>query len=544
MSEAKSELESKISSIIVYQTGVQITQTGTIELNKGAQILTISNLSASLDKESLRVKGKGNARIVNIQIEFNSKKEYKKEQHEQLENQKKALKKKIQRLETEKLRIEEQISKYKSAEDIFYQDFPKSFAFGESEMSKFLEFNEELDKIISKRTIEMEELSYNIEDLKNELTSILNKISNLGPIEEIHNYYEVNINLEVKENTKITIELRYTLNQAWWTPFYDVSLHEKNASLTMMANVYNRTGLDWQEVDVEISTASLKPVNLIKPTPLILSEYIPPRSTSMGGFMNDKPLLKKAARPRLVTAGAGERDGLFLSEEMDEREKKEEAEPMPETTITYAEKTENIGVQSFKIPNKLTILSDKNPHPVNLTVLELNNEKRYFWSNASPENVLIRDKVINGDILLLPGNIKIYYQEEFLGETSIPLVAPKEEFNLGTRITYDLKVDKKIIDRSKDKKAIKGKLKNNYEYQILIKNLNEVEEELIIYDMIPHSNSENIKVEIEEIIPEPHKRKLGILKWKFNMKGIDEKVLKYKYFIEYKKEITISPSLP
>ena len=66
------------------------------------------------------------------------------------------------------------------------------------------------------------------------------------------------------------------MNEAWWIPFYDVSLTENEARLTMMANVFNRTGQDWDNINMEISTASLKPIKLMKPTPTILQEYVPP----------------------------------------------------------------------------------------------------------------------------------------------------------------------------------------------------------------------------------------------------------------------------
>ena len=313
-----------------------------------------------------------------------------------------------------------------------------------------------------------------------------------------------------------------------------------------MANVYNRTGLDWEDIEIEISTASLKPISLIKPSPMILEEFIPYVEEKMKDY-NFKGKKKMAAKPmggalREITKSEDFDDDGFY--EPEEAEYVAEEEPMPEIEETYAEVSENIGVQSFKIPNRIDIPSDKNPHPVNLTVVDLETEKKYYWSAVAPENVLIQDTVVNGDLLLLSGNVKIYFQEEFLGETSIPVIAPKEKFKLGTRVSYDLKIDKKLTDRSKAKKAIKGRLINNYEYKITIKNLNEATEDLTLYDKIPHSSSENIKVTIDEIVPEPDKKKLGVLTWKFNLKGLDDKTINYKYVVDYKKGIQITPSLP
>jgi len=537
----KNELQTQINSVIVYQTGVQITQIGSIDLKNGEQIITITNLPDSLDKESIRVKGVGNGKIININIEFNSKKEYKKEEHKTLQEEKERIEKEIKRKEIELTRILEQIQKFKSTENSFYSDWAKAYAFGEVGLTNFLEFNDKINDYIKSKVEKIDSLEDKIKELREELQVVQNKIYKLGPIEKVTNYYEVSINLNVKKEGEFKIEIRYTMTEAWWIPFYDISLNEGNtAKLTMMANVYNRTGQDWENSDVEISTASLKPISLVRPRPMILQEYVPysygkGKSGFVGGGKRDSTTAIPMSMPAEKSL-----DMLADTPDVDTAWKK----PEPEIEESYAEVSENIGVQSFKIPNKINIPSDKNPHPVNLTIQELKTEKRYYWSCIAPENVIIQDRLINNDLLLLSGNVKIYYLEEFLGETSIPLIAPKEEFKLGTRVSYDLKIEKKIIDRSKGKKAIKGKLKNNYEYKIMIKNLNKATEELVILDRIPHSSSENIKVEIESILPEPDKKELGILKWKLMTKDIVEKTINYKYYVEYKKGITITPSLP
>ena len=542
----KKELDAEIKSVIVYQQGVQITKLGSIHLTKGEQLICITNLPESLDKESVRVKGIGNGKIINITVEFNSKKEYKTEEYEKLNNQRDLVQKGIKKKDIELNRVNEQLEKFKSTESEFYDNWAKAFAFGEIDLSNFIEFNEKINENFKSKLDTTEKLEDRIKELRTELQVINNKISKLGPIEEVHNFYDVYINLNVVQEGEFKIELRFTMTEAWWVPFYDCAIGEEKAKLSMMANVYNRTGLDWEDIEIEISTASLKPISLIKPSPMILEEFIPYVEEKMKDY-NFKGKKKMAAKPmggalREITKSEDFDDDGFY--EPEEAEYVAEEEPMPEIEETYAEVSENIGVQSFKIPNRIDIPSDKNPHPVNLTVVDLETEKKYYWSAVAPENVLIQDTVVNGDLLLLSGNVKIYFQEEFLGETSIPVIAPKEKFKLGTRVSYDLKIDKKLTDRSKAKKAIKGRLINNYEYKITIKNLNEATEDLTLYDKIPHSSSENIKVTIDEIVPEPDKKKLGVLTWKFNLKGLDDKTINYKYVVDYKKGIQITPSLP
>ncbi len=540
------ELKAEIKSVIVYQQGVQITKLGSIHLTRGEHLISIRGLPESLDKESIRVKGIGNGKIINISVEFNSKKEYRTELYKNINEEKERLEKEIKKGEIELERINEQIAKFKSTEDEFYDNWAKAFAFGEVELSNFIDFNEKFNERVTSKTDSAEILEDKIKELLTEFQVIQNKIYNLGPVEEVHNFYDINININVVQEGDFKIEIRYTMNQAWWVPFYDVVLSEEKAKIAMMANVYNRTGVDWENIEVEISTASLKPIRLIKPNPMILEEYIPVYNSHkdskkrMNGYGGDT--LSSSYK-----AGLKEEEKMSFDEyaEAEDDDYDFEEEPIPEIEETYAEVSENIGVQSFKIPERIDIPSDKNPHPVNLTIQELETEKKYYWSVSNPSSaVIIQDTVVNGDLLLLAGNVKIYFQEEFLGETNIPVIAPKERFKLGTRISYDLKIDKKLIDRSKAKKAIKGRLKNYYDYKISIKNLNEATEDLTLYDKIPHSSSENIKVEIENISPEPYKKKLGVLTWKFNLKGIDEKTVNYKYVVDYKKGIQITPPLP
>ena len=540
MGEEKQMLETEIISVIVYQSGVQITQVGGIELKTGEQLLTISELPETLDKESVRVKGVGNGKIININVEYNSKKEYRKEEHERLQEEIEKLQKEINRKNVELSRNREQIEKFKETENGFYADWSKAFAFGEVDLAKFTTFDDTLNEMIASHNTAIDKLEDEIKDLTAELRALANKKSSLGPIEKVHNFYEITLNINVEKEGEFKLEIRYTMGNAWWEPFYDIALSEDKARLTMMANVYNRTETDWTDVDLEISTASLRPIALVKPQPMILQEYYPYEIDGRTKGWNSGP--GYGGMPMDMPATSMTMAGEMAKEKKELERGLREEKPVIEQT--YAEVSEAIGVQSFKIPNKMTVPSDKNPHPVNLSIQELESEKKYYWSTMVPENVIVMDKLKNGDLLLLAGNVKLYFLEEFLGETSIPLIAPKEEFKLGTRVSYDIKIDKKLVDRSKAKKAVKGKLKNNYEYKIVIKNLNDVNEQLTILDRIPHSSSEKIKVEIEEIEPEPTKKELGILKWKIPMEGVKDKTISYKYHVEYKQGITITPSLP
>ena len=119
------DFESKVERVIVYSSGAQIVQVGKLTLPQGNQIIKISDLPDNLDKESIRVKGIGHGKIININVELNSKKEYNKEEYEELKAEREYLLKDIQKNQNELNRLNEQVANFKSVEDVFYETFPE-----------------------------------------------------------------------------------------------------------------------------------------------------------------------------------------------------------------------------------------------------------------------------------------------------------------------------------------------------------------------------------------------------------------------------------
>ncbi|MHA1365507.1 MAG: DUF4139 domain-containing protein [Candidatus Heimdallarchaeota archaeon] len=63
-------------------------------------------------------------------------------------------------------------------------------------------------------------------------------------------------------------------------------------------------------------------------------------------------------------------------------------------------------------------------------------------------------------------------------------------------------------------------------------------------DVIPHSQSERIKVKPLDANVEPEKKNLGIYTWKVTLKPDQEVKITYTYEVEWEKDYTIYPSLP
>ena len=93
--------------------------------------------------------------------------------------------------------------------------------------------------------------------------------------------------------------------------------------------------------------------------------------------------------------------------------------------------------------------------------------------------------------------------------------------------------------------TFKGKRAISYKFAIQIENLNDVKEQLILFERIPHSVSEKIKVKLGEFSEKYARNIMNVLKFVLNMSEIKgKKVITYDYDIIYDKDITIYPPLP
>ena len=146
---------------------------------------------------------------------------------------------------------------------------------------------------------------------------------------------------------------------------------------------------------------------------------------------------------------------------------------------------------------------------------------------------------------MLPGDVKVYAGGDFIGETRLDLIAPREEFRLGTRAAYDVKAEKKLIEKDTDKAGItRGKRKRGYKYQLELTSFSKEDVEVRVFDTIPYSSSERIAVELKQN-SHPFKRmELGVIEWELRIPAGEKAVIAYVFEVEWERDLIIRPPLP
>ena len=527
------EINTEISTVTVFRDGARIVRTGKTELTSGEQTVKIPSITRYAEPDSFRVKGKGKAVLRGIDVKQVS-------QTYEPEGDVKELYDKLKNLQRERLVIEESIQVQRTRGDRlnavmnqFSSEFGKWYSVGETSMDQMTKMDKTSSDLVIDSKKMVRKLEIDLERIHAEISALQENINRIQGQRRTETFNEVLVNLDAKENTVLELEVIYQLGLASWQSTYDVDIGEDKSSVKRIAVVRNQTLENWNDVSLTVSTASAQPVEAIEPNPFYVNVYTPQyfAATSSGSA---------AAAPAAMKADKEyeEFDDEMLLDALEE--------PTPKVVEEYAETSETLGgITVYDVPGKVTIPADSDPHPVTLTLEDFDSKRLHFWNAAAMAEVVAQDEITNSDAVLLPGNVKVYASGDFIGETYLSLKAPREKFRLGTRVAYDVKAEKKLVEKETEKAGItRGKKKRGYKYSLDVQSFAKDEITVKVVDVIPYSNSEKITVELPETNIPYKKMELGVIEWELTIGAGNKTKVDYSYDVEWEKDVSITPPLP
>jgi uncharacterized protein (TIGR02231 family) len=527
------EINTQISTVTVFRDGARVVRNGKTELGAGEQTVKISDITRYAEPDSFRVKGKGKAILRGIDVKQVSR-------TYEPEGDTKELYDKLKDLQKERVIIEDKLQLQRTRGERlnvvmnqFSSEFGKWYSVGETSMDQMTKMDKTGSDLIRNAKKTIRELETELERIDTEIAAVQNNINRIQGQRRTETVNEVFVSLDVKESTPLELEVTYQLRMASWQPTYDVDIGEDKSSVKRIAVVRNQTLEDWEDVGLTVSTASAQPVEAVEPNPFYVDVYTPDYE-----MVASRPAAAPRDMMKKEKAYAEDVDEMMLMEA--------EEEPMPDIIEDYAETTETLGgITVYNVPGEVSIPADNDPHPVTLTLEEFESRRLHFWNASAMAEVVAQDEITNGDAVLLPGNVKVYAAGDFIGETYLNLQAPREKFRLGTRVAYDVKAEKKLIEKDTEKAGItRGKQKRGYKYSLEIQSFAKREITFKVLDVIPHSNTEKITVELPEPTLPFKKMELGVIEWETKIGAGAEIKIGYSYEVEWEKDVTIRPPLP
>ncbi len=517
------ELTSIVTEVIVYPDRARVTRKGSAKLEAGSQTLLAAGLPLALNPDSLRAAAESTvrARLLGIQVQRVYYTETPSEAVHQLETQIEALNDDLKRRDAQA----ETVKHNRTLLDLLSghtEMYATALAANETTVEKQLALFDGLRARAEKLDSELLDIATARREIERRLKKLQNELEQLRSARPRERYSAL-IEVEMLEPGELTVELAYVVNGAGWKPLYDfrlIEMGEKPAlEVGYLAQVTQQTGEDWDGVSVALSTA--RPA-LASKIPELKPWYIQPRFYPPPAAQAARRELKAAtfAAPAPMQAMAGAVPEL-------------EPAPIAAEEITASVSTTGAAV-TYEIPVAASIPSDGAPHKVTVARFSLQPRLDYVAAPKLVEEVYRRARAANDSpYLLLPGAANLFMGEEFIGATSLELIAPQGEIELYLGVDDRVKIELELKRREVDKTIIGGKRRVRFGYEVTLENLLLTEAAITVHDQIPVSKDEAIKIKLEAAEPKPTEQsELNLLDWELTLAPKAKQTLRFDFSVE------------
>jgi len=396
---------------------------------------------------------------------------------------------------------------------------------------KLTELNKKI-LILNKRKQEKQEKKsqmdlrmYNLENFQNQSRPAQ---PNNSPIPRIV------VTIQSKEVGAGKLSLSYVASNAGWTPLYDLRSDATTGklSLTYKAQVYQNTGLDWNDVKISISTNNPK-ANKTKPelNPWYI-DYNSYRAEQKDKKRNLDYLTQPSAVPNALF-----NSGFSFSQTL--TNSNEDIQGL--TSDQFTTVVHQLIAAEFKIDLPYTIKSNNDQHMVLIKQAELNTSFKYFAVPKMDAGVFLVAQMTKLDELqLVPAKANIFFDGTYIGETYIDPTQMDDTLNLSLGKDPNIVVKRTLVKKDCKDKIISDRIERIFAYSIEAKNNKSSTIELIIEDQLPLTTNGDITIEAMELSKGELDTRTGTIEWKMTLKPKDSKLLDYKFKVKHNKDKQIA----
>lgn len=546
--EKEKIVNSKIDKVTVFLQGAQITRESKIYIDKGVTKVIVEGIAYGFNPNSIQVKGKGDFIIMDVSSQLHYPEPEPvpdpTELPDKILKEIHYLKDSINDIYWKLTDVKNQIQVYESEKNLLMtsgvikgQIQNDSIAALKDAMTYLRDKMIEINGLLLKAQKKQTDLTNDQNKMNNRLVTLQNYNQNIqnnyvpkstSPVQQI----VVTVSAEAATNGYLDIS--YMVSDAGWTPAYDLRADDISGpvKLTYKANVYQSTGIDWDEVDVTLSTINPNRSNE-KPilAPWYISYYQPVQYPTYSGRAYPQAAPVKDA----YTLDMAESNEEVVMEYDDKyyKSQKKEAEHM----ANYTQMSESMTMVEFELKLKQSIPSDGQNHMMAVKSENISSTFEHFIVPKLDNDAFLVAHMTGWEELnLLPAVANIYYDGTYVGQTRINPSVMSDTLDLALGRDRGIYVTRKKISDEEKVKALSSEKTKTVTYEIAVKNYKSAEINLTIEDQIPVSNIEDIKVEMGDNAGAEYNKDLGYLKWKREIESKETQKFKFTYTLKYDKD--------
>jgi uncharacterized protein (TIGR02231 family) len=513
-------IDSRITNVTVFLNKAQITREAKTKIEAGKSFLRVKGLTAQLDQQSIQVTGKGAFTILGISHEQNYINEFNTpKQLTQLSDSIEIVQRQItvENSQKEILNKEEQMLQMNQKigganQNLTVAELKAMADFYRNRLSEIVIARMNHDVKIKKMNERLVKLQRQLNE-QNELYS--------------RNTSEIIVSVSADAPTSADLIVQYVVSNAGWSPLYDLrAINTKGpVQLSYKANVFQRTGEEWKNVKLKLSTANPTLGGLKPELATWYLNFYEPIYRALEGKASGVRLKQKAAAPSYA--------------DKEEQEIVEEASA--QSVADYVTTVQTSLNTEFEISLPYTVSSSNKPTLVDIRNHEIKSEYIYSCAPKLDNDAFLIARVTGWEELsLLPGEANIFFEGTFVAKSFI------DPNNVKDTLAVSLGRDKRIVvkrEKLKDfssRKIIGTNQRETRAFEISVRNTKSEAVKITIEDQVPVSSNGQIEVTVEDVGGARYNKDTGKLIWELSLLPNETKKVLYKYEVKYPKDRVVS----
>lgn len=529
---------SKISKVTVYSQGAQIYRNATYSINKGVSEIIIEGVSPQIDANSLQVKATRSSIILDTKYTVF----YPQPETKPLEGLPLKIRQQIGRLEDSLLQVSYTIQTYQDEIDVLVatknilqnngamrsqgkvnDSIPLLKNAIEYYTEKMMQINKQLQVLNRSKNKEVTRrngMNQRLTDLRNyQQNADLNNRPK-GPI------HRIIITMKSDVYVKGSLDISYLVKNAGWTPLYDLrsEIADNNVNLNYKAQVYQNTGIDWNDVPLTISTNNPYQ-NKTKPElhPWYVDFYAYQQNDAYRRDEDQraKPGIMKKAESMGYTSQTATED----------------AELDAVYANSFVQVVDHVISAEFRIDLPYTIKSNNEEHMVLVKNVDIAADYRYYTVPKFDKSAyLVAELTKLDELQLVPAKANIYFDGTYMGETYLDPTSMEDTMHLSLGKDPNIIVKRTLLEKESKERVVGTKIVKSYAYAIEVKNLKSKSIEIIVQDQLAITTNPEIEIEATELARGTLKKRTGIIEWKISLKPKASKDIQFTYEVKYDKD--------
>lgn len=526
---------SAIEAVTVYPSGAEVTRVAKVKLEKGDHVILFRDLPAGAVDGSIRVEGNATGKLeigsVDARRLFVPRADA-----EAGESERRRIEDEIEKLRDDRVRFEAQVQGAETQKSLIAnlatlpsrpapaaqaeraEDWPAILALiasGSAEAQRGL-----LDG-----QIKIRETDRKIEELEK-------KLGQLAPAREERTEAKVFVSAQSPLEADVTV--RYQVTTASWTPLYDVRLSTGGKTtppaieLTRRAAINQQTGEAWDNIALTLSTTR-PAAGASAPELYPVTVDFPPEPAPY-------------AAP--VAASRAMEDGIVAASPPPAQEDAPQSRPRAEASkrLTVAAKPAEVVAAPFHalfgVPGRVSVPSTGETKRVQLLQETVEPQLTVRTvPKADAKAYLYAKFTLPKGSPLLPGATSLFRDGTFVGTGRLPILSPGDEHELGFGTDDLIRVRYAIAEEKRGETGLITTSRTDVRnYRLSIKSLHDRSMALSVFDQIPVSENQDIKVELTGK-PLPTKQnvddKRGVLVWDSKLDPDQEQVIEFGYRVTW-----------